>query len=143
MSNKKVIIDKNNAKSQFPLYMDDQFILKMKAEKQLLVRQASYRDYLQVINFSNNLFVNIPPEKNAYSYRCHVGKGNNQMLIKSLLKIRWWWNIVELKNYENIPNLNFMWTQLKKTDFFDNMGQLKRPKSTSLFHKKFSRPSIL
>lgn len=33
MSNKKVIIDKNNAKSQFPLYMDDQFILKMKAEK--------------------------------------------------------------------------------------------------------------
>ena len=143
MSNKKVIIDKNNAKSQFPLYMDDQFILKMKVEKQLLVRQASYRDYLQVINFSNNLFVNIPPEKNAYSYRCHVGKGNNQMLIKSLLKIRWWWNIVELKNYENIPNLNFMWTQLKKSDFFDNMGQLKRPKSTSLFHKKFSRTSIL
>ena len=142
MSNKKVIIDKNNAKSQFPLYMDDQYILKMKAEKQPLVRQASYRDYLQVINFSNNLFVNIPPEKNAYSYRCHVGKGNNQMLIKSLLKIRWWWNIVELKNYENIPNLNFLWTQLKKTDFFDNMGQLKRPKSTSLFHKKFSRPSI-
>ena len=143
MSNKKVIIDKNNAKSQFPLYMDDQFILKMKVEKQLLVRQASYRDYLQVINFSNNLFVNIPPEKNAYSYRCHVGKGNNQMLIKSLLKMRWWWNIVELKNYENIPNLNFMWTQLKKSDFFDNMGQLKRPKSTSLFHKKFSRTSIL
>ena len=33
MSNKKVIIDKNNAKSQFPVYMDDQFILKMKVEK--------------------------------------------------------------------------------------------------------------
>lgn len=35
---------------------------------------------------------------------------------------------MESKNYENV---NFLWTQTKKTDFFVNMQQLKRPKSTS------------
>jgi len=36
------------------------------------------------------------------------------MLLKSLMKNRWWWTIVDLKDHEN---LNFLWTQNKKNDF--------------------------
>lgn len=47
--------------------------------------------------------------KNDRRYRAWVGPGNNGMLIKELLKRRFWWQIVEERNI----NLNFVWTQLK------------------------------
>jgi hypothetical protein len=42
-------------------------------------------------------------------YKAWVGSGNNGNLIKSLLKRRFWWNVVEDKTL----NANFIWTQLK------------------------------
>jgi hypothetical protein len=46
-----------------------------------------------------------------------VGKGNNGMLIKDLLKKRWWWNISEEKG----KRFNsFIWTQLKEKSYYLN-----------------------
>ena len=42
-------------------------------------------------------------------YKAWVGSGNNGNLIKSLLKRRFWWHVLDEKSL----NVNFIWTQLK------------------------------
>ena len=44
-------------------------------------------------------------------YKFYVGKGNNSVLVRSLLKQRFWW---QLHDKEEIEKCNFMWTQLRK-----------------------------
>ena len=39
-------------------------------------------------------------------------KGNNSQMVLTLFKSRYWWL---LSDSEDIRNVNFMWTQLKKT----------------------------
>ncbi len=43
---------------------------------------------------SNNLFVE-PQLQLDKSYKVYVGKGNNSMLIKGLMKRRFWWILVD------------------------------------------------
>jgi len=47
--------------------------------------------------------------RNDKRYHAWIGSGNNGMLIKELLRRRFWWQIVDEKNLD----LNFVWTQLK------------------------------
>lgn len=42
-----------------------------------------------------------------------MGKGNNYLLVKSLLKRRFWWVVEEDSN-----KANFVWTQLKINYFY-------------------------
>ena len=60
--------------------------------------------------------------ENKYKY--YLGKGNNSLLVKSLLKRRFWW--VEV---DDPKNANFVWTQLKINTYYQF-----QPKS-SLFEK--------
>jgi hypothetical protein len=46
--------------------------------------------------------------KNEDKYKYYVGRGNNSMLISSLMKRRFWW--VQEDDYKKA---NFSWTQLK------------------------------
>lgn len=46
-------------------------------------------------------------------YRFHLGKGNNYLLVKSLLKRRFWWTVEE-----DVKKANFLWTQLKVNYFY-------------------------
>lgn len=41
-------------------------------------------------------------------YKFYLGKGNNYLLVKSLLKRRFWWTVEE-----DPKKANFAWTQLK------------------------------
>lgn len=50
--------------------------------------------------------------------KAYVGRGNNSLLIKSLLKRRFWWSMDE-----EPKNSQFVWTQLKVNTYFD----LERP----------------
>jgi hypothetical protein len=49
--------------------------------------------------------------KSNNHYKFYVGKGNNSVLVRSLLKQRFWW---QLHDKEEIEKCNFMWTQLRK-----------------------------
>ena len=55
------------------------------------------------------------PEKykaeNKYKY--YLGKGNNSLLVKSLMKRRFWW--VEV---DDPKGANFVWTQLKINTYY-------------------------
>lgn len=62
--------------------------------------------------------VEIPLEQTK-PFRAYIGNGNNKLLIKSLLKQRSWWLIVE--KYDE--SCNFVWTQIKIPEIFK--GQRK------------------
>lgn len=55
-------------------------------------------------------FNTLKPEN---KYRFHLGKGNNYLLVKSLLKRRFWWTVEE-----DAKKANFLWTQLKVNYFY-------------------------
>lgn len=52
----------------------------------------------------------------APKYKFYIGRGNNSMLIKSLMKRRFWWTIEE-----DYRKANFVWTQLKINQFYQYM----------------------
>lgn len=54
-------------------------------------------------------------------YKIYVGGGNNSMLIKSLMKRRFWWVLVD----KITEDVNFVWTQLKVASMFEKQNTLK------------------
>ena len=60
----------------------------------------NFFDFLFKVNFSNNIYVSLELNKHddissVVRYKVYVGKGNNSLLIKSLLKRRYWWEITD------------------------------------------------
>ena len=53
--------------------------------------------------------------RNENKYKIWIGPGNNWMLIKSLIKRRYWWLIAQERNLDEV---NFVWTQLKVNSIF-------------------------
>lgn len=66
-----------------------------------------YRDFLWKINFTNGLFVEPEAEIDRY-FKVFIGKGNNSMLVRGLMKRRFWWTIVDKPE-----DAHFSWSQLK------------------------------
>lgn len=53
----------------------------------------SFLDFLFKINYSNKVYVSLQLSEdlaNIYRYKVFIGRGNNSLLIKSLLKRRFW-----------------------------------------------------
>ena len=73
----------------------------------------AYKDFLWKINFSNGLYVKIKEEID-FPYKLYVGPGNNCLLIKGIMRRRFWWQIVD----KPTDDTNFLWSQLKSSDFF-------------------------
>jgi hypothetical protein len=70
--------------------------------------------------------------KSDNKYRAWVGNGNNSLLIKGLLKRRFWWIILEDRSVD----ANFVWTQIKVGDIFKR--QLKSKTHEKLISEKES-----
>lgn len=81
---------------------------------------STYRDFIFKVNLAHGRFdalllkEDINYHKNDFKYRAYVGRGNNSLLIRSLLKRRFWW-VIE----EDHKNCHFIWTQLKINGCFD------------------------
>lgn len=45
-----------------------------------------------ILNLSNGLVVTNPQ---TLTFKAYIEKGNNGLLVKSILKKRWWWRLVE------------------------------------------------
>ncbi|CAD8057988.1 unnamed protein product [Paramecium primaurelia] len=80
-------------------------------------KYASMRHYFNIMNLSNCIFVQ--PTLNIY--KAYVGKGNNGMLVRQILKSRWWWSI-----QDEMEQCHFVWTQLKVNQIHENMKSLIR-----------------
>lgn len=58
----------------------------------------SFLDFLFKINYSNKIYVplNLTEDTvNLKKYKVYIGRGNNSLLVKSLLKRRFWLEIVD------------------------------------------------
>ena len=69
---------------------------------------------------------NLLNKENEYIYdqvkapKYFIGNGNNPMLVKGLLKQRWWWNTTD-----SIYSANFIWTQWKKRKIIELLPTVK------------------
>lgn len=52
-----------------------------------------FRDFLWKTNYSNGIFV-ITPSENC-SYKAYIGKGNNSIMVRGILRRRSWWSVVD------------------------------------------------
>ena len=73
----------------------------------------SFKEFLFMMNLVHkkydNLFLgDVGTLKNEDKYRYFVGYGNNKLMIKSLMKRRFWWT-----PEEDYRKAHFSWTQLK------------------------------
>ena len=72
----------------------------------------AYLDFLYKVNFSNMIYVDLRLLEDSHEHlprpRVFVGRGNNCKLIKSLIKRRFWLDIVD-----DSKGANIYWTQSK------------------------------
>lgn len=105
-----------------PVIKKDHFVFSMSDKIDNPDNRAElYRDFLWKLNYSNGLFV-ITPNDSSAVYKAYVGKGNNSLMIKGILKRRNWWSICE-----NQSEANFVWTQLKVNNYFELQNARKIP----------------
>lgn len=76
---------------------------------------TKYYEMNYIINLSNNIFVT---SKQDSPYRAYICKGNNGILVKTILKSRPWWTLVSAAD---IQTCNLVWTEWKRTRSFDNL----------------------
>ena len=88
-------------------------------ESASVLKEKLLRLILLVMNQEND--TKIEEEKNGkrisgYMYKFYATKGNNGIMVRSILKSRWWWNLVEKKDVEHA---NLLWTQLTRRRYLD------------------------
>jgi len=54
----------------------------------------------------------------GFHYKCYIGKGNNQMMVRALFKNRFWWLFQDKDDPEKV---NFFWTQLRKMSIMNSL----------------------
>ena len=69
-------------------------------------KEKMYQQLNSAVNTANNIAESELPSQGQYKY--HIGKGNNNMLVKSVFKQRQWWVQSDKENFEEC---NFIWTQ--------------------------------
>ena len=77
-----------------------------------------YRDFTWKIGFSHFFTAEIPLE-HTKPLKVYIGRGNNRLLIKSLIKQRPWWTLAE--KYD--PTCHFVWTQIKIQEIYTTQGK--------------------
>lgn len=65
-------------------------------------------------------------------YKFYLGKGNNYLLVKSLLKRRFWWTV-----QEDQKKANFVWTQLKVNNFYQYQKKTEKKFKNNKLDKDF------
>ena len=58
----------------------------------------NYLEFMFKVNFSNKIYTNINLNNEEglthQRYKVFIGKGNNSLLVKSIIKRRFWWEVV-------------------------------------------------
>lgn len=84
----------------------------------------NYLEFIFKVNFSNKMYTNINLNHDEgmphQRYKVFVGRGNNSLLVKSIIKRRFWWEIV---NSLDDSDVNLFWTQNKLDKIFTSQKQ--------------------
>ena len=104
------------------------FSLSLTSTDQVYERKiTSFVEFLYKLNFSNGLYVDLTLSQPKTTYRVKVGRGNNGSLVRSLLKRRFWLEVV------NSGPCHFYWTQLTDSSLHESQDPATRhgPSSAS------------
>jgi len=98
-------------------------------------KEKILRYLYNAINKSN---CNIEPDNSKslapfHQNRFYVGKGNNYILVKTVIKQRWWWSMNETEDFFNV---NFLWTQWRKNKHLWILDTKKEWKSKAMLELK-------
>jgi len=83
--------------------------------KEKLLKTLSY-----IINVENELPL-LQASQKQIQYRFYIGTANNGVMVRSILKQRWWWTYGK----KNDENLNLLWTQWSKKTFLQALPSKK------------------
>lgn len=78
-------------------------------------------EFIFTVNLSNGLAVN---NRRDSTFRAFIDKGNNGLLLKSVVKRRWWWHLVD-----DVAECNLLWTEWNTRDFTEKLPALGRDNS--------------
>ena len=92
-----------------------------------------YHDFLWKINYSNGMYIRASDQETTY--RAFVGFGNNSNLIKSILKRRYWWTLVDKPE-----GCHFAWSQLKINSIFKDHQAPSQTKPSTIYHSELEVP---
>lgn len=74
-----------------------------------------------MINFANGLYRELDIQKYETIFKVYIGKGNNNNLIKSIMKKRFWFEVTKKKE-----EAHFVWTQIKEESTFEKQLLIDR-----------------
>ena len=98
-------------------------------------KEKILRYLYNAINKSN---VGIEPDNSKslapfHQNRFYVGRGNNYILVRSVIKQRWWWST---NDSEDFFNVNFLWTQWRKNKHLSILNTKSECKSKVMLELK-------
>ena len=85
----------------------------------------SFLDFIFKINYSNSIYVDLSlskPEDTMVKPKMYIGRGNNSLLVKSIAKRRFWWDVTHNINEVGI---DFYWSQNKIDRVHNNQGRVE------------------
>ena len=91
-------------------------------ENLYVIKEKLLRLLYAAINKENKIEVS----NNAGYLRFYIGYGNNPHIVKSVLKQRWWWTIID-----SIENAHLVWTPWKKGNIISSLSVLHPSKHYS------------
>jgi hypothetical protein len=98
-------------------------------------KEKILRYLYNAINKSNG--DNLPDNSKSlapfHQNRFYVGRGNNSILVRSVIKQRWWWSMNEK---ENFMNSNFVWTQWRKNKHLAILNTTKQVTNQAMVQLK-------
>ncbi len=81
------------------------------------VKERLARCFSALINQENDFVPPAMPIKPAAQYKFYICTGNNGVMVRSILKQRWWWTY----GNKNDESLNLFWTQWSKKSFIQSL----------------------
>lgn len=110
------------------------------SDGQYMKKFKNLMNFIFKVNYSNNIYIalnvlRVTEIPVIHRFKVYIGRGNNSLLVKSILKRRFWW---EITNNIEEEGISFYWTQ-NKVDKIHNLqrqGIKSKPKCSPIPQKK-------
>lgn len=98
----------------------DPQIFKTNKEFAIQVRDRLTATIHQAINESNGVII----ERSPGHVKFYVNRGNNGMLVRSIMKKRYWWTMLDR---EDVEECHVIWTQWRKNKIINKLKMSPHP----------------
>eukprot|EP01022_Parablepharisma_sp_SALTPOND_P013194 TRINITY_DN1741_c0_g3_i1.p1 TRINITY_DN1741_c0_g3~~TRINITY_DN1741_c0_g3_i1.p1 ORF type:complete len:989 (-),score=89.28 TRINITY_DN1741_c0_g3_i1:6849-9815(-) len=95
------------------------------------IKERLLKSLFYIINSDNEIPLSLCPLKTP-QYRFYISTGNNGVMVRSILKQRWWWTYGKKSD----ENLNLLWTQWSKKSFIQALPSKKQRSTTDIWKEE-------